>query len=258
MASIQKTLTVLFNWSQTFDLSSVNENSPMITLAQSDHLNTSTITQRLYRDTGDDSKYDHSSSDTTSSKKSKTKSSKKSKKCNDQTPGKTPPLIYSAVSNNSHSVLLSFNPADEPVEKYVLQYGTKPNSYPHEIKNLGINSRSNMAYLVNTLSPNTTYYFKIKAVNGCASGKWSNEISVKTKPLFSLNQLDTVSLDITTPPEQPEDTEDKSSCQTYTVKSGDSVWSISKQLLGNGTKFQEIVIKTQRIPIYKDNLIKPG
>ena len=183
-------------------------------------------------------------------------SSKKSKKCRDQAPGKTPPLIYSAVSNNSHSVLLSFSPADEPVEKYVIQYGTKPDSYPHEIKNLGVNSRDTMTYLVNMLSPNTTYYFRIKAVNGCASGKWSNTISAKTKPLLGFNQLDTVSLDITTPHDQPED---HPKCQTYTVKSGDSPWSISEQLFGSGLKFQEIIDQnSDEYPSIKDNLIKPG
>ena len=250
IASIQKSFDCIdTDWSQTFDLSSVNEDSPIITLTQSDYLNTSTITQKLYRDI-------ENTNDNEGNSTKSNKSSKKSKKCKDQAPGKTTPIIYSAVSNNSHSVLLSFNPADEPVEKYVLQYGTKPNSYPHEIKNLGVNSRDIMTYRVNMLSPNTTYYFRIKAVNGCASGGWSNEISVRTNPLLGFNQLDTVSLDITTPPDQ---SGDELNCQTYTVKSGDSVWSISKHLLGSGTKFQEIIDQnSDEYPPIKDNLIKPG
>jgi len=113
-----------------------------------------------------------------------------------------------------------------------------------------------MKYLVTTLYPNTTYYFRVKAVNGCASGEWSNEISAKTKPLFDLNQLNTVSLDITTPPDQ---SDNGSNCQTYTVKSGDSLWSISKQLFGSGTKFQDIIDQnSDEYPSIKDNFIKPG
>jgi cobalamin biosynthesis Mg chelatase CobN len=35
--------------------------------------------------------------------------------------------------------------------------------------------------LVNSLQPNTKYYFKIRSGNGCATGNWSNEISAQTK-----------------------------------------------------------------------------
>ena len=250
ISSIQKSFDCVdTNWNQTFDLSGVSEDSPIIILTQSDYLNTSTVTQNLSRDTEGTADNESGSTNTNP------KSSKKSKKCRDQAPGKTPPLIYSAVSNNSHSVLLSFNPADEPVEKYVLQYGTKPNSYPHEIKNLHINSKDSMKYLVTMLSPNTTYYFRVKAVNGCASGKWSNEISAKTNGLFGFNQLDTVSLEITSS-DQPDD---QSECQTYTVKSGDSLWSISQQLFGSGTEFQNIIDQNyEEYPSVKDNFIKPG
>jgi hypothetical protein len=42
---------------------------------------------------------------------------------------------------------------------------------------------------VQSLSPNTTYYFRVRGGNGCATGPWSNEISVKTKGLVAFNQL---------------------------------------------------------------------
>ena len=118
--------------------------------------------------------------------------------CHDQAPGKTPPVIYSAIAKNAHSILLSFHPADKPVEKYILQYGTKSGSYPYGSQDLGVNSSDSMTYAVNLLAPNTTYYFRLKAANGCATGDWSNEISATTHPLLGFNQLQTVSLDMTT------------------------------------------------------------
>ena len=54
---------------------------------------------------------------------------------------------------------------------------------------MGVNLQDQMTYLVTSLSPNTTYYFKIRAGNGCAPGNWSNEISTTTQGLISTNQL---------------------------------------------------------------------
>ena len=183
-----------------------------------------------------------------------------SPECHDQSPGKTPPVIYSAIAKNAHSILLSFRPADKPVEKYILQYGTKSGSYPYGSQNLGVNSSDSMTYAVNLLVPNTTYYFRLKAANGCATGDWSNEISATTKSLLGFNQLQTVSLDMTT---LDSDTSSSSSlpsdCQSYVTKSGDTLWSIAKQLLGNGSQFQQIIDQnSDEYPTLKKNLLQPG
>jgi len=180
--------------------------------------------------------------------------------CHDQSPGKTPPVIYSAIAKNAHSILLSFHPADKPVEKYILQYGTKSGSYPYGSQDLGVNSSDSMTYAVNLLAPNTTYYFRLKAANGCATGDWSNEISATTHPLLGFNQLQTVSLDMTT---LNSDTSSSSSlpsdCQSYVTKSGDTLWSIAKQLLGNGSQFQQIIDQnSDQYPTLKKNLLQPG
>lgn len=41
---------------------------------------------------------------------------------------------------------------------------------------------------------------------------------------------------------------------TYTVKKGDSLWSISKKLLGDGNRYKEI----QKANGLKDTIINPG
>lgn len=110
--------------------------------------------------------------------------------CSDQAPGSKAPWLYGAITQDSGSILLYFTPADTPVSKYILEFGTKSGDYPYGVQDMGVNSRGQMTFLVQSLSPSTTYYFKIRASNGCATGTWSNEISSKTKGIISYNQLD--------------------------------------------------------------------
>jgi len=120
--------------------------------------------------------------------------------CNDQQPGTKAPWLYGAITQDSSSVLLYFTPADNPVSKYVLEYGTKSGDYSYGVQDMGINSQNQMTFLVKSLSQNTTYYFKVRGGNGCATGSWSNEISAKTKGLVSYNQLDISNLELKTKP----------------------------------------------------------
>ncbi|OGJ40575.1 MAG: hypothetical protein A2378_01820 [Candidatus Pacebacteria bacterium RIFOXYB1_FULL_44_10] len=118
--------------------------------------------------------------------------------CSDQAPGVKPPWLYGAIAQDSESILLYFTEADNPVDKYVLEYGTKSGNYIYGAQDMGVNSRSQMTYLVRSLSPNTIYYFKVRAGNGCATGPWSNEISAKTKDLVSFNQPRTTQSELET------------------------------------------------------------
>lgn len=116
--------------------------------------------------------------------------------CGDQTPGAKAPWLYGAVLQDSNSVMLYFTSADDPVDKYVLEYGVKSGHYVYGVVDLGISLQERMTFLVKALSPDTTYYFRIRAGNGCAVGPWSEEISIKTQPLVVLNRLAFISSDL--------------------------------------------------------------
>lgn len=154
--------------------------------------------------------------------------------CGDTPPGNKAPWLYKAIAQESNSILLSFTDADDPIDKYVLEYGLESNNYIYGAQNIG--GKGTRTYLVQSLQPNTTYYFKIRAGNGCTTGPWSNEISTKTLSMSVSNQTNLVSLKSKEPSIKV-----KTVCQTYTVKSGDNLWSIANNLLGNGSKYKEII-----------------
>jgi hypothetical protein len=107
--------------------------------------------------------------------------------CSDQAPGAKAPWLHSAIAQNGSSILLYFAAADEPTDHYALEFGTKSGEYPYGSTNIG--GKGTGTYLVQSLQPDTTYYFRVRAGNGCATGSWSNELSAKTKKLVSFKQL---------------------------------------------------------------------
>jgi LysM repeat protein len=125
------------------------------------------------------------------------------------------------------------------VDHFALEYGINSNNYQYAADNIGGNGTN--IYTVNYLNPNTTYYFRVRAGNGCATGSWSNEISAKTKGFVSFNQLDLSSQLLTVPAEQVQPVGTSGSCQTYTVKPNDNLWSIAMTLLGDGNKYKDII-----------------
>lgn len=178
--------------------------------------------------------------------------------CSDQAPGNKTPLLYGAIAQSSGSILLYFTEADSPVTKYVLKYGTKSGEYQYGVQDMGVNERNQMTYQVNALSPNTTYYFKIRGQNGCATGNWSNEISSKTKGFVSFNQLDFAESEIV--PSEKDTQATKNTCDPYTVKTGDSLWKIAVSELGDGNKYKEIIEQNKEAypSLEKSNSLNAG
>jgi len=140
-------------------------------------------------------------STSTSSTSSNSNNSASAPSCGDTPPGAKAPWLYGATAQNG-SVLLYFTEAANPVSKYVLEYGTKPGEYSHDVQDLGVNIRGHMTYLVKSLSPSTTYYFRVRGKNGCAAGFWSNEISATTRANIEINQLDFSSSQLETTPKE--------------------------------------------------------
>ncbi|MBI2028911.1 hypothetical protein HYT02_00645 [Candidatus Gottesmanbacteria bacterium] len=105
----------------------------------------------------------------------------------------SPPTIF-AGSTTTTTATLFFSGAGSPLTAYGLRFGTKPGVYTYG--SLNIAQKSNTSTTINYLLPNTTYYFQLQGRNNCTGGSWSNEFSIKTKPL-QLSILPQRTLEIT-------------------------------------------------------------
>lgn len=175
----------------------------------------------------------------TTSADSSSGSSPGAPECTDAEPTGPNPWLYQANANDGNSITLRFTNWQSPVTYFALEYGTQSGKYQFGVDNLG--GSKTTSYTVKSLSPNTTYYFRIRTGNGCATGDWSNEISVKTKGTISFNQLEVVETEFETQPQQTEEIKEEGACQYHTVVAGDSLWSIASELLGDGSRYEEIV-----------------
>lgn len=106
--------------------------------------------------------------------------------CERATPGSAP-WLYGAIAQDGKSILLYYTAANDPVDHYSLEYGIEPGKYIFGASNIG--GKDGRTYLVQSLQPNTTYYFRVRAGNDCATGEWSNELSAKTRATNTISQL---------------------------------------------------------------------
>lgn len=137
--------------------------------------------------------------------------------CGVSAPG-TAPWLFAAVPQSETSILLYFTPADDPLDHYSLLFGTASGNYEFGADNIG--GKGTGTYLVKSLRPNTTYYFKVRGGNGCAPGPWSQELAAKTKSFLSLTQLTTTDFDLTPNGTSVPDTLEKPVVAPSTVATG--------------------------------------
>lgn len=89
------------------------------------------------------------------------------------------PDLFEIRSNNNVATLY-FSPPPGPYTSFYISYSKKPNVFEHGVEYNQSFSSGVIKYSVSMLQPNTKYYFKIRAGNGCATGNWSNTMSIKT------------------------------------------------------------------------------
>lgn len=95
--------------------------------------------------------------------------------CNDAKPASAPTLL-SAVSTGNNEVTLTWAEASEPLTYYLLSFGLSSGVLQYGNPNIG--GKGITSYKVSGLSGGATYYFKVRAGNGCMPGDYSNEIAV--------------------------------------------------------------------------------
>lgn len=93
--------------------------------------------------------------------------------CSDQKPESAPTLLTAKASENS--VTLRWSKGLEPVSYYLVAYGLTPGALQFGNPNVGGNDTT--SFTVQNLSGGTTYYFRVRAGNGCMPGDYSNELS---------------------------------------------------------------------------------
>lgn len=96
--------------------------------------------------------------------------------CNNSKPGS--PTLFSALGG-INGVALKWTEATDPLTYYLITYGTKPGAQTYGNPNIG--GKGTTGYTVSGLSGGITYYFQVRAGNGCAPGDFSNEISATVR-----------------------------------------------------------------------------
>lgn len=93
--------------------------------------------------------------------------------CSD-TPPSSAPTLTSAIPG-VNSVTLTWTQAGDPISYYLVAFGTTSGSYTYGNPNVG--AKGTNSYTISGLSGGITYYFVVRAGNGCAPGPFSNELS---------------------------------------------------------------------------------
>lgn len=114
-------------------------------------------------------------------------SSNGSSSCTQQSPTGAPDL-FQVNTTKTTATLFFTQPAGGNFNGYRIFYGSDTNANSYSVHFSQGSSTGANTYTINSLTPNTLYYFKIRAENDCASGPFSL-IRQSNYPASSLTQL---------------------------------------------------------------------
>lgn len=89
------------------------------------------------------------------------------------------PTIFQIAATKDKSTL-SFIPSNSPQDGYTISYGLYADAEMYNVTFSYLGKEKLIPYTINALSPNTIYYFKIRANNGCMPSVWSQTLGIKT------------------------------------------------------------------------------
>src|SRR3989344_1280407 len=99
-------------------------------------------------------------------------------KCLAEKPDHAPDLFQIDVTKNSAT--LHFTPVNNAITNYTIAYGYDRREDGYVVSFPSGRYDGVINYTVNDLSPNTKYYFRVRADNGCRNGYWSDTMSLET------------------------------------------------------------------------------
>lgn len=93
--------------------------------------------------------------------------------------------ITSIEAQSTTSLILEIDEASGDVDEYEIKYGTSSDNFQWNVDDIDEDDID--SFVINELSPGTTYYFKARAKNECEKGDWSDEMSEKTDSKVATN-----------------------------------------------------------------------
>ncbi|MFZ3301301.1 MAG: 6-bladed beta-propeller [Microgenomates group bacterium] len=108
-------------------------------------------------------------------------------------PPLTAPNIFNALrlnGNSSDSVILTYTPVNDRTTGYTIIYGSGVDLNEFSVTYLQSPSTGALSYTINLLNPSQSYAFKIQARNECATGPWSNYMTVDSDGALTLKPTD--------------------------------------------------------------------
>ena len=99
-----------------------------------------------------------------------------SSECSQPQPGSTPEVYQ--IDRTGSDVTLYVTPGGDPYDSFFLSYGVSGVTEQYAVLFGYANAEGALKYEVHELSLDTSYSFKVQAMNGCASGGWSNTMAV--------------------------------------------------------------------------------